>query len=66
MGLRKQKREIARARLTALKVGRVNKKMGIIQDGLANWRRALVDESAKKAQLINGFKAKRKLRKVNA
>lgn len=64
MGLRKQKRQIAKARLTALSVGHVNKAMHTEQDGVKNWRRALIDPAAEKAQLIHGIKTRRKIKKV--
>ena len=42
MGLRKYKRQIAKARMAAAGVGNVNKKMHIKDsDGVPNWRKAL-------------------------
>ena len=81
MGLRKHKREIARARLTLLGVGNVNRKFSnVSRDGLRNWEKALYGDSgaaAHKAQLMDGLKRKqkeqaakslkkRKIRKVSA
>ena len=42
MGLRKYKRQIEKARMTAAGVGNVNKKMHIAdENGVVNWRKAL-------------------------
>ena len=78
MGSRKQKRQIAKARLTAMGFGRVNRGMSKASaDGIPNWRRVLEDENAERAQMNLGklLKAKkegkdivrrRKLKKVTA
>lgn len=81
MALRRIKRQIAKARLSAMGVGNVNKKMRLKkEDGLQNWKRALYGETgeeAHKAQMNLGklMKAKkqgrdvvarRKVRKVTA
>lgn len=81
MGLRKYKRQIAKARLTVMGVGNVNKKMKTkSSEGIPNWRKALYGESGKsaeRAQLMDGLKrkqrdeakksiGKRKIRKVTA
>ena len=81
MGLRSVKRQIARARLTVMGVGNVNKKMRRKNvDGVRNWVLAITGktgESAHKAQLMDGLKRKqredvrkslnkRKIRKVTA
>ena len=81
MALRRIKRQIAKARLSAMGVGNVNKKMRLKkEDGLQNWKRALygkTGEEANKVQMNLGklMKAKkqgrdvvarRKVRKVTA
>ena len=81
MGLRKQRREIAKARMAVIGLDRINKRMSYISsDGLPNWRKAITGDSGKsahKAQLMDGLKrkqredarkslAKRKIRKVTA
>lgn len=73
MGLRKQKREIARARLTAMGVGNVNRKMSLKndpkdRDELPNWKKALYGKTgadAHRAQMNLGklLKAKAEGRK---
>ena len=57
MGVRKYKRTIAKERMRALGIDRVNKRFGRVQDGLSNWRRALTGETgeaAEKAQMKVG------------
>lgn len=57
MGLRKYKRTIAKDRMLALGIDHVNKRLGRVQDGVANWRRALTGETgeaAEKAQMKVG------------
>lgn len=77
MGLRSQKRQIARARMTAAGVGNVNKKFSYkSSDGLPNWEKALYGKSgqaAEKALVMEGMKKKhkdivkrRKIKKVSA
>lgn len=80
MGLRSVKRQIARARLTVMGVGNVNRKMRLKKDSTPNWVLAITGktgESAHKAQLMDGLKRKqredarksmkkRKVRKVSA
>lgn len=61
MGMRKYERQIARARLTDLGVGKVNKAMGRENDGVKNWRRALTGDTGKaaaRAQIMAGRKRK--------
>ena len=68
MGLRKQKRDIARARMAIMDVGNVNREMSV------QWRKALYGKSgadAHRAQMNHGklLKAKaegRKIKKVTA
>ena len=81
MGLRSIKRQIARGRMAAMGLDRINKRLSYMSsDGLPNWRKALEGESgeaAHKAQLMAGLKIKqredarksmkkRKVRKVTA
>lgn len=81
MGLRKQRREIAKARMKVLGFEGINKRLSYVsQDGLPNWRKAITGDSGKaaqKAQLMDGLKrkqrdearksiAKRKVKKVTA
>lgn len=49
MGMRKYKRQIAKARLNAAGAGNVNKKMAKVVDGEKVWRRALTGETGKRA-----------------
>ena len=61
MGIRRHKRQIARARLKAMGVGNVNRQMSRVQNGVKNWRRALTGKtgaSAEKAQIMAGLRAK--------
>lgn len=46
MGMRKYKRQIAKARLAAVGVGNVNRKMGRVKDGVKVWRLAFADSVA--------------------
>ena len=81
MSMRKYKRQIAKARLSAMGVGNVNKKMRLKkEDGLQNWKRALYGETGEEAhkvqmnlgKLMKAKKqgrdvvARRKVRKVTA
>ena len=50
MGVRKYKRTIAKERMRALGIDRVNKRFGRVQDGLSNWRRALTGETGEAAR----------------
>ena len=49
MGMRKYRRQIAKARLTAAGAGNVNKKMRTVVDGQKVWLRALTGETGKRA-----------------
>ena len=78
MGVRSVQRQIAKARLTVMGVGNVNKKLSKKKDGVPAWKRALFGksgEAAWKAQMNLGrlikareeskkTLAKRKVRKV--
>ena len=80
MGLRNIKRQIAKARMTVMGVGNVNRKMKLKKDDIPNWKRALygkTGEEAHRAQMNLGrlLKAreeskktisKRKIRKVES
>ena len=81
MGLRSIKRQIARGRMAAMGLDRINKRLSYMSsDGLPNWRKALEGESgeaAHKRQMLIGKKIKqaddarksmkkRKVRKVTA
>ena len=80
MGLRNIKRQIAKARMSVMGVGNVNRKMKLKKDNVPNWKRALygkTGEEAHRAQMNLGrlLKAredakksitKRKIRKVTA
>ena len=54
MGLRSAKRLIAKNRMAAMGVGRVNRAMSQERDGVKNWRRALDDKGAEAAQMKAG------------
>lgn len=73
MGMRKYKRQIAKARLRVLGVGNVNKQLAVFRGGVQNWRLATSGETGKaaeQAQLRVGARGaklkKRKIRKVSA
>ena len=70
MGIRTIERQIAKGRMKAMGVGNVNKKMSNakIENGQL-WKAVLNGEYAKQAlaaQLSNGIKSRRKLKKVIA
>lgn len=50
MGVRKYKRQIAKARLKAIGVDKVNRRMSVDTDGGKIWRRVLDDQKAHDAQ----------------
>lgn len=60
MGMRKYLRQIAKERLAAVGLEKVNRKMSIQKDGVANWRRALYGESGKKAEAAQMKAGKRR------
>ena len=65
MGLRKQKREIARARFKVLGIN-PNKVMGKENsNGDKNWRIVLKDDTALRKQIAYSMKSKRKIKKVS-
>ena len=67
MGLRRIKRQMAKARMTAAGVGNVNRKLRLVgEDGVANWRKALTPagEKAQKAQAQRIKRARNPRRKL--
>jgi hypothetical protein len=65
MGLRSAKRQIAKARMRAIGFEHVNKNFSVQNaDGVTNWRLALTDKKAERLQLSHGFKAKRKIKRI--
>ena len=52
MGLRKYKRSIAKARLTAANFGNVNKKFSTRKDGLPLWRAILTGKAGRDAERV--------------
>ena len=65
MGMRKYKRQVAKARMRIIWFEQINKNFGVVNtDGVANWRLALMDKNAERAQVAKRKKAKRKLKKV--
>lgn len=67
MSMRQHQRQIAKARMAALGIDRINRKLKIRNpDGVQNWRRILtgdIAEAAERAQI--GRKAKRKIRRIS-
>ena len=70
MGLRRIKRQMAKARMTAAGVGNVNKKMRLVgEDGVSNWRKALTPagkqaQKAKAQRIKRARNPRRKLKEV--
>lgn len=65
MGFRKYKRQIAKARMKIVGFEHINKNFGVKNaEGVPNWRLALQDEKAHRAQIAYGLKNKRKIRKI--
>ena len=63
MGLRKYERQVAKARLKAIGVDRVNRRLKVTdENGLVIWRKVLADDKAHDAQ-AQGKKAVFKNRK---
>lgn len=52
MGLRKYKRQIAKARLAAANFGSINKKFGIKKDGVPLWRAILTGKEGRDAERV--------------
>lgn len=63
--MRKYQRQVAKARMRIVGFEHINKNFGVKNaDGVPNWRLALMDKKAERAQLAHGIKAKRKLKKI--
>ena len=50
MGVRKYKRQIAKARLKAIGVDKVNRRLRVVSEGAPIWRKVLADAKAHDAQ----------------
>lgn len=65
MGMRKYRRQVAKARMKVVGFERINKNFSVKNaDGIPNWRLALMDKKAERAQAVQGMRARRKLRKL--
>ena len=67
MSLRKWQRGIAKARMSAMGFGNVNRGMAKkSSDGVPNWRKALQDENAERAQMMAGkrIKARKEAKRI--
>lgn len=61
MGMRKHQRQIAKARMAALGIDRINRKLKIRNpDGVQNWRRILTGDIAEAAERAQIGKQKRR------
>ena len=60
MGLRKYKRQVAKARMRALKIDKVNRRFARVQDGVKNWRRVLTGETGEAGRKALEIGKKRK------
>lgn len=63
MGMRKYKRQLAKAFMNDAGVGNVNRKMHILRGGVPLWRRAL-EEHARICRNVKPSVAKRAVRKI--
>lgn len=50
MGMRKYRRQVAKERLRAIGVDRVNRRLKVQSEGVAIWRKVLADDKAHDAQ----------------
>ena len=50
MGMRKYRRQVAKERLRAIGVDRVNRRLKVVADGQVIWRKVLADDKAHDAQ----------------
>lgn len=67
MGTRNVKRQIAKARLRIIGNEQINRKLSDRNsEGIPNWRVALMDERAHRAQIAYGLKNRRKIKRVGA
>lgn len=65
MGMRKYRRQVAKARMKVVGFERINKNFSVKNaDGIPNWRLALMDKKAEQAQAVQGMRTRRKLRKL--
>ena len=65
MGMRKYQRRVAEARMKIVGFEHIHKNFSVKNaDGVPNWRIALKDKKAERAQRANGIKAKRKVKKI--
>ena len=61
MSGRALKRAVAKARMTAMGFGNVNRGMSKrSSDGVPNWRKALMDKGAEQAQMMKGLRIKQR------
>ena len=52
MGLRKYKRQIAKARLSAADFGKINKKLHVVRNGVPLWRAILTGKEGRDAERV--------------
>lgn len=65
MGLRKYRRQIAKDRMRVIGIDRINRRMSEKNaEGVPNWKTALIDEKAHRAQIAYSFKNRRKIKKI--
>ena len=65
MGLRAYKRQIAKDRMRVIGIDRINRRMSETNaEGVQNWKVALIDEKAHRAQIAYYFKNRRRIRKI--
>lgn len=65
MGLRAYKRQVAKDRMRVLGFEHINKNFSVRnQEGIPNWKLALKDAKAHRAQIDYYFKNRRKLKKI--
>lgn len=66
MGLRNIKRQIAKARLKVIGVDRINRRLSDTNaEGVPNWKTALQDEKAHRAQTAYSLRNRRKIKRVS-
>lgn len=65
MGLRNIKRQIAKDRMRVIGIDRINRRMSETNaECVPNWKTALIDAKAHRAQIDYYFKNRRKIRKI--
>ena len=52
MGLRKYKRQIAKARLECANFGNVNKKLHVVKDGVPLWRAVMLGKFGRESERV--------------